>query len=249
MFANRILSQQNHRPWLIPDAPWVMSQIWLDLLFMHWPVTAADLAPFIPEPLSLDLYEGQAWIGVIPFRMEHVKPRATPSIPGLSFFPELNVRTYVTDGKKAGVWFFSLDAAQALAVKIARRWFHLPYFQARMKQSQQGSFIRYDSHRTHSGEHPADLQMIYRARGSVQPAQTGSLEHWLCERYCLYAQAPNKQVLRGEIHHLPWPLQAAEADIYLNTMTLAHGIKLPEQAPLIHFAKKLEVVVWAPEKI
>lgn len=249
MFANRLLSQQNHRPWPLPDRAWVMSQVWLDLLFMHWPIPVSELAALIPAPLQLDLYQGQAWIGVVPFRMAHVKPRGAPSVPGLSFFPELNVRTYVTDGNKSGVWFFSLDAAQALAVKIARRVFHLPYFQARMKQTQQGHYIRYDSHRIDPGGHPADLQALYRPRGPVFQAQPGSLEHWLCERYCLYAQAPNQQVYRGEIHHQPWPLQVAEADIHLNTMTLPIGIHLPPQTPLLHFAKKLEVVVWGLQRL
>lgn len=244
MFAKRILQQSRHRPWALPQQPWIMSQVWLDLLFAHWPIAPAEMAALLPPGLELDTFEGQAWIAVVPFRMEHVKPRATLSVPGLSFFPELNVRTYVRHQGKSGVWFFSLDAANALAVKLARAWFQLPYFHARMQQVPQGNYLRYTSHRIHKAAHPAELKALYRPTGAVYTASPGSLEHWLTERYCLYTTNRQGELRMGEIHHLPWPLQPAEAEFQLNTMVRPTGLVLPDTPPLLHFVKKLEVVVW-----
>src|SRR3977135_4252914 len=127
-----ILSETAHRPWPLPAGPWVMAQIWHDLLFAHWPVDAALLRPWVRRSCTATTSGGQAWLAVVPFRMTGVRRRGTPPLPWLSAFPELNVRTYVTYGGKPGVWFFSLDAGNSLAVSIARAWFHLPYFLARM---------------------------------------------------------------------------------------------------------------------
>jgi uncharacterized protein len=110
-----------------------MAQSWHDMLFAHWRIDAALLRPHIPTRLEIDPFQGQAWVAVVPFRMSGVRLRATPALPALSAFAELNVRTYVVADQKPGVWFFSLDAGSPLAVVIARAWLHLPYFRARMK--------------------------------------------------------------------------------------------------------------------
>ena len=128
-----------------------MAQTWHDLLFAHWPVDARLLRPLLPPQLHIDAFEGHAWLAVVPFRMTGVRLRGAPAVPGLSSFPELNVRTYVTCGAKPGVWFFSLDAGNSLAVAIARAWFHLPYFRARMSCRERNGGIEYASHRAHSG--------------------------------------------------------------------------------------------------
>jgi uncharacterized protein len=121
------LEQVAYQPWPLPAGGWVMAQSWHDLLSAHWPVTAAALRPHIPARLAIDTFDGQAWLGVVPFRMSGVRLRGTPAVPWLSAFPELNVRTYVLADAKPGVWFFSLDAGNAIAAAIAREWFHLPY--------------------------------------------------------------------------------------------------------------------------
>src|SRR5579862_4986473 len=133
----------SHRPWALPAGPWIMAQNWHDLLFAHWPVSAEAVRRVVPRELELDCFEGQHWIGVVPFRMEGVRLRGTPAVPALSAFPELNVRTYVTAGGKPGVWFFSLDAASRVAVEMARVWFHLPYFRARMSLEPNGHEVNY----------------------------------------------------------------------------------------------------------
>lgn len=242
-----ILREIAHRPWPLPTEPWVMAQSWHDLLFAHWPVDATRLRPLLPPPLQIDTFEGQAWLAVVPFRMTGVRLRRTPTVPWLSAFPELNVRTYVTYGEKPGVWFFSLDAGNAVAVAIARAWFHLPYFRARMHCEEQDGWIRYQCERTHRGAPAGLLEGRYRPVGEVFSPQLGTLEHFLTERYCLYTTDGSGRNICGEIHHPPWPLQVAEAKFTGNTMAEAAGLSLPARNALLHFAKRQDVVVWRPE--
>ena len=155
-------SQAGHRPWPLPRSPWVMTQRWHDLLFAHWSVPARELRERIPPALELDLFEGRAWVGIVPFRMSGVRLRACPPLPGTSAFLELNVRTYVKHADRPGVWFFSLDAESALAVRAARRGFHLPYFDAEMRLAEEAGAIRYRSERTHSGAPAAELSVLKR---------------------------------------------------------------------------------------
>ena len=226
-----------------------MAQVWHDLLFAHWPIPKAVLRPKIPSRLDIDVFEGQAWVGVVPFRMSGVRLRGTLALPWLSSFPELNVRTYVVAEGKPGVWFFSLDAANRVAVAVARAWFHLPYFRARMSCAEQNGWIEYKSGRSHRGAPCGVLSGRYRAVGQTVTPRRGSLEHFLTERYCLYAADGKGQLLRSEIHHAPWPLQLAEAELTSNTMAEASGINLPSAKPLLHFALRQEVVVWQPQRI
>ena len=225
-----------------------MAQQWHDLLFAHWPVDAGKLRSHVPSGLEIDTYNGQAWLAVVPFRMEGVRLRFVPTVPGTSRFPELNVRTYVKHGDKPGVWFFSLDAASALAVAVARAWFHLPYFRARMRCEEQSGWIEYESERTGRGSSPARLAGKYRGTGKTFNAMKGSLEHFLMERYCLYSAKPGGQLMRGEIHHPAWELQMAEADFSENSMAREFFGTMPA-APLLHFSRRQEVVAWAPEVI
>jgi uncharacterized protein YqjF (DUF2071 family) len=235
--------EEAHRPWPVPASPWIMRQKWHDLLFMHWPVAVQDLRPLIPRELELETFDGTAWVGVVPFHMSGIRLRGLPPIPGLSAFPELNVRTYVRSGTKPGVWFFGLEAASAIAVSAARRWFHLPYFCARMSVEKIGDAIRYESHRTHRAAPEAVFRATYRPTGEIFRAQRGTLEYFLTERYCLYAAAGDR-IFRGEIDHPPWPLQPAEVEIETNTMAASHGIGLPSAKPLLHFARYQGVKIW-----
>jgi uncharacterized protein YqjF (DUF2071 family) len=217
---------------------------WHDLLFMHWPISAAAIRAYIPSALEIDTYEGSAWIGVVPFRMADVAPRFIRAVPWLSAFAELNVRTYVTLEDKPGVWFFSLDAANPVAVELARDVFHLNYYTAQMSCLRDRDAVRYRSIRRHRGAAPAALAARYRPTGPVYRAQPGSLEAFLTERYCLYAANRRGRVGRGDIHHAPWPLQPAEAEIEQNTMTQQIGLALPNIKPLLHYAHRLDVVAW-----
>ena len=245
-----------HRPWPLPRSAWVMHMTWQDLLFAHWPVPAAALRPLVPKTLEIDIFDASAWLGVVPFRMSGVRLRGLPPVPGTSSFPELNVRTYVTAEGKPGVWFFSLDAASRIAVRAARAWFHLPYFDARMESRRNGEEVAYTSWRTPAaagGAPPADFAARYRPTGDAYRSARGSLEHFLTERYCLYAgdsaNADDSRLWRGEIHHQQWLLHPAEAEILRNTMTAPLGLRLPDTRPLLHFACHLNVVAWPPKPV
>jgi uncharacterized protein len=236
------LRVREHRPWPLPPGPWIMGQSWTTLLFAHWRVDAAALRAHVPPPLVLDTFDGEAWLGVTPFEVRGLRMRMTPPLPRVSRFPELNVRTYVTLRERPGIWFFSLDAASRAAVAAARATYRLPYVHARMRIGTDGDRIAYDSAR---GE--AAFTGRYRPTGAVGLPQPGTLEHWLTERYCLYA-VHDGRVLRAEIHHPPWPLQPAEAEIERNTMTAPLGLGLAGE-PLMHFAARQDVVIWAPAQV
>ena len=244
-----LLTQTDHRPYALSTKPWALKMTWLELLFMHWPVPAESLRQLIPPELELDTFDGSAWLGVVPFEMRDVYPRYTFSVPGLSTFPELNLRTYVTAQGRPGVWFFSLDAANWAAVRLARAGFNLPYFDAKMSCLELDDSIYYHSKRTHKGAPPADFVGQYRALDSLELSTPGSLEHFLTERYCLYSADAQGGVFRGEIHHQAWPLQQAETEIQINRMTEQIGLTLPDTEPLLHFSKRLEVLAWLPEKL
>lgn len=229
--------------------PRVLHMGWHELLFMHWPVPAAALQPLVPRGLTVQAFDGSAWIAVVPFVMRGVRPRLTPPLPGISAFAELNVRTYVTDGVQPGVWFFSLDAAHPLAVEVARATFHLNYAAARMHSARAGDSISYRSVRTHRGLPPASFAARYRPCGAAFRAAPGTLEHFLTERYCLYAANRRGQIWRGAIEHAPWQLQPAEAEVEENRMTEQIGLRLPETPPLLHYAHALPVVARWPERL
>jgi uncharacterized protein YqjF (DUF2071 family) len=243
-----ILKHTGHRPWPLPGGPWIMNQEWHDLLFAHWAVPVEVLRPLIPGALEIDTFGGRAWLGVVPFRMSGVRILGAPAVSGFSRFPELNVRTYVVRDGKPGVWFFSLDAANAVAVWGARIFFHLPYFLAAMNCAEDAGWIRYQSHRKDRRGAAASLRARYRAIGEVFHARSGSVDHFLTERYCLYTANQKGRIIRGEIHHSPWSLQLAEAELQENTMTSAAGITIAEQKPeLLHFSRRQEVLVGAPQ--
>ena len=254
--ANPMMHQilQPDRPWPTPNRSWVMRMNWLDLLFMHYRVDLSSLRRLIPEPLEIDTFDGDAWIGIVPFRMTGVAPRLVPSLPGLSSFPELNVRTYVTFNGKPGVWFFSLEATNRLAVRFARSMFYLPYMDAKIdfragNKSTNGTWIKYKSTRTHRNEPAAELECEYRPIGDVFRARPGTLEYFLTARYCLYCANQKGQIYRGEIDHEPWAIREAQAIVTRNTMTDGLGIELPDQPPVLHFSRKIRTVAWTIEPI
>lgn len=240
------LLRTSHRPWALPPRAWSWRQSWLDLLFIHWPVPSQVLRPLVPPELTIQEFDGTSWVGVVPFRMEGVMRRPLPDVPGISAFPELNVRLYVEAEGKPGVWFLSLDATNPLAVWAARRYFHLPYYRAEMTVIAEASGYHYQSERR-SGE--ARFAARYRPIGEADEAPAASLEHWLTERYCLYARSPAGRLYRNEVHHVPWPLYRAEGEILRNTMLRAASVAVADTAPLLHFSPGVDVVVWGAEEV
>ncbi len=234
-----------------------MAMRWRDLVFLHWPVAPESIRCAVPAPLELDLFDGQAWIGVVPFRMERVHPRCVPALPRWmhpphpSCFLELNVRTYVRHRGKAGVFFFSLDAASRLAVRVARRLFHLPYFDAQMEITEQpGGWLSFSSQRTRVGAPPATLSIRYRPQSGPAPieAAPGTIDHFVTERYCLFTTDNASRVLCGDIHHRVWPLEAADVEIESIDMTRSLGIELTQPPTFSYFARQLDVVAWSARR-
>jgi uncharacterized protein YqjF (DUF2071 family) len=222
-----------------------MRQTWNDLLFAHWPVDREALRPLVPATFEIDVFDGQAWVGVVPFYMTDVAPRLVPPLPWVSAFPELNVRTYVTVDGKPGVYFFSLDAGNPVAVGAARTLLNLPYYSAHMSADNRAGEVHYRSRR--AGPPAAEFEAVYHGLDDRYPAMARTLEHFLTERYCLYALNHRSIAYRLEIHHLPWSLESAQAMIMKNTVADAAGIRLPAIAPMLHFSKRQEMVCWGPE--
>jgi uncharacterized protein len=217
----------------------VQGQTWDHLLFAHWQVDAAPLRTLIPAELTLDTFDGQAWLAITPFRVTGFRLRGTLPLPVISSFLETNVRTYVTYEGKPGIWFFTLDAESQLAVEAAKRTYRLPYHHARMNATRRGDWIDYRTSRT-----GAELDVSYRPAGPVEHAAAGTLEHFLTERYCLYTQHEGA-LYRAEIHHGPWPLQPADADVRENTMS---PFAL-EGEPLLHYSERQDVVIWPLDRL
>ncbi len=260
-----VLDTLDHRPYPLPTRKWRLTQQWNDVLFAHWPIPPAAMAPLLPLGLEPDLFDGHAWAGVVPFWMDEVRTRtlgdATVTVPTVSTFPELNLRTYVRSRRTGlqGVYFFSLDAGSPLAVAGARLFFHLPYYPAIIHHKNTPAGIEYTSRRLLTRT-PVHFEATYRGLGlPARPKPAGgpeilaslhvapdptSIEHFLTERYALFTPH-SRRLSVGHIHHLPWPLEPAEAEIRVNDLPAAHGIYLPKRPPILHFARSLEVFLWS----
>jgi uncharacterized protein YqjF (DUF2071 family) len=251
-----------------------MAMTWRHLLFAHWPIDADVLRPLIPDRLDIDTFDGSAWIALVPFTMTGIRARCTPALPWFGAFHELNVRTYVTDpaaddAGRPGVWFLSLDAANPVAVEIARRIFRLNYLHARMSlttRPEPGPGDRppaafdYTSRRTDRRGRPGSLDVTYAPLEELRPCEEG-LERWLIERYCLYSgwtpsnsQGDNGRadggscgaVFRAEINHAPWRVSPAWWEVRDNTML--DQFQLAGE-PLLHYAERIDTVAWLPERL
>lgn len=220
-----------------------MHQTWGKLLFIHWRIDRNLLRTLVPRQLEIDLFDGSAWIGVIPFTMWGIRASFLPPIPGTSAFHELNVRTYVHLNGVPGVWFFSLDAANSLAVWAARRFYYLPYFYAGMSLAQNAKTIAYSSVRHDKHGPPAALQATWTIGESLPTSTPGSLDFFLTERYCLYSEHRG-ELYRSRIHHQPWPLQTAELLLLESTMVDSHGLPSPKDDPVLHYCQEISVDIW-----
>jgi uncharacterized protein YqjF (DUF2071 family) len=232
-----------------PDGRPVMFQRWDHLLFLHWEVPAEALGRLLPPGLELDLFRGRAFVGLVPFTMQGVRPAGWPSVRGLSNFHETNVRTYVqARGREPGVWFFSLDAANAVGAALGRSWFGLPYFFARMglvvEERPGGLRLSYWSRRIYPSPRPATTRIEAEVRSPVEPTAVGTLEYFLAERYLLYSLARGGELRQGRVHHAPYPLQIAEVRTLEESMLAASKIDRPAAPALAHYARGVSVEVF-----
>jgi uncharacterized protein YqjF (DUF2071 family) len=244
----------SHMPRPLPAGRWRMTQRWNDLLFAHWPVAAAAIGALLPEGLEPDTFEGSAWLGVVPFWLDRIKVRGVPPIPGTRSFPDLNLRTYVREQQTGtpGVYFFSLDASNLLAVAAANAFFHLPchWAEMRLEQRSEREFSFYSRRRFVSK--PVIFKARYRGLGptrKLMQGRAGTLESFLMDRSCLFTRNGEGQAVRANLHHVPWPLEEAEAEIERNDLAASIGIQLPDLDPVLHYSRRLAVYVWPAELV
>ncbi len=248
------LVRTSHKPRPVPPGRWAIAQRWSDLLFAHWPVSAPSLAPLLPEWLEPDVFQGSGWLGAVPFWLDRVKIRGVPPAPGMGGFPDLNLRTYVRDRFTGtpGIWCFSLDASNLFAVGMARVFYHLPYHwsEMRMEQRSEREFAFYSRRRF--SERPVIFKVKYRGLGPTRKLaelRSGTLEHFVSERSCLFSSNRAGQPIRASLHYVPWPLEDAEAEIERNDLAAAIGIELPDIEPVLHYSRRLGVYVWPEELV
>jgi hypothetical protein len=220
------------------DRPHVVAMDWRDAMFAHWPVDPAIVGETLPEGVEVATYEGDAWLGVIAFVMENIRPRGFPL--GLSF-GELNLRTYVRGpGGDRGIYFYNLDATDPLGVSVARLLYQLPYYRGTMEIDRQAGGVEFVSHRIHPGVPSAHFDGTYRPRGDVFEAGAGSLVEFLVENYH-FLTAGGDRLFRGDVAHGPWPMHEAEAEIRTNTLFEANGFEHPGGDPLVHYSPGVNV--------
>lgn len=242
-------------PTLEPDQPVLLHQNWHHLLFLHWEVPYAELQALVPAGLTVDTFEGKAYIGLVPFTLTGVRPIGTPPLPWISSFHEINVRTYVhLGGRDPGVWFFSLDASSGIAVAAARAAYKLAYFNAEIGfEASKGPLpvIDFNSRRTDDrGPLPANAHIRYQpVEGPVTAASPGTIEHFLVERYILYASDEQRRLYRARVHHQPYPVQRADVLALDETLIWAAGVKRHDSVGMRHYAREVNVKVYPLERV
>lgn len=232
-----------------PSGTPVMYQTWRKLLFMHWPMPVEQLRPHVPSSLEIDTFDGVAWIGVTPFTIDGIRPPGLPALPWASSSHEINVRTYVHREGQPGVWFFSLDASNLLAVCAARLGFSLPYFLARMRLHGDRTTIGMRSQRRGAGAGQGAFDAVWTVGDPLPQAEPGTRDFFLIERYCLYATS-GARLYQSRIHHQRWPLCEAQLSLFQSTLLQADRLPLPTGRPLLHAqAEPLRVAIWPPRRL
>jgi uncharacterized protein YqjF (DUF2071 family) len=257
--AGSLLYSVEHRPWMPPDAHWLFSQSWNDQLLAHFAMDPPTLRRLVPDALTLDLYDGVAWLTISPFCTSHMRPSGIPPLPGISFFPQVNLRTYVTMQDKPGLLYLSVDAANLSAVWFARVFFRMQYWHSSIQVSgatievrnPKERTIHFRSARLHgpaTSSGPAKFDAIYSPEGERERVRRGSLDEFLTERYCVYSWNRDKYY-RTEVHHQPSVLQGVNVELHANSMADPFGLVLPPKPDLCHFSRSLKMLAWAPESI
>jgi hypothetical protein len=237
------LRETEHRPWPLRQGRWLVAQTWESSLFSHWRMPVGAVQDLLPAGLEVEEHDGSAWLGVHAFRVECVRIHGTLPVPWVSSFSQLNVRTYVRDGKRPGLWFFSLDTPSSLAAETARLVYRLPWHTCRLEIRERSGRLEVSAARAEGRAFTARVS----ARGTPAPAEAGSLEQFLFERYCLYAKDGGR-LQRAELHHRPWQVQPAFGAVELCTIGPLELV-LPSEPPLLHLAATQDTLAWPLEPV
>ena len=228
------------------DAP-VMRQRWERLTFLHWSYDPAVVQPLLPSWLRADTFGGRAWVGLVPFFMR-VATAGGRQVPWVSHFCETNVRTYVVDPQgRPGIWFFSLDAARAGGVAVARATYRLPYFWSRMRLVQRGAHLAYGCQRLWPGPRPVTSRVRVEAGRRFGPGELGERDHFLTARWMLFSSAGGRPRF-ARAHHAPWPLHQARVLAVDDQLLAAAGLPPPRGEPLAHYSPGVDVRIGRPER-
>ncbi|WP_257131809.1 YqjF family protein [Bacillus sp. AFS017336] len=237
------------KPGISQQGGWIMSQSWENVLFMHWPISAKLLQTHIPKELTIDTYDGTAWLGIVLFSTNGVYLRGMPSISLLPICPEINVRTYVKYNGKPGVYFLSLDVSNWVLYTIAKHWFHLSYFPANISSQKIKNIFHFESKRIKSKKEIIQFDCKFETNSNDYLAKEDTLEHWLTEKYCFFSNDQKGNIYRCDIDHTQWTLQNVDLTISINTMCTPLNFRLPNTSPITHFSPGVETILWNIKKI
>jgi uncharacterized protein len=239
---NDIITHTSHRTWALPTGRWAYYQEWNRVLFLHWKVPADALQTMLPTHLTLDLHEGNAWISLVPFTMEKIRPNGIPAFSPISNFHEINIRTYVTAEGKSGVYFLNIEAQKYLSAYIARKASGLPYEKAEI--TRESNTIKH-AYTSINQKKAFQLKAVFETGNPI--THKIPLDIFLTERYCLYLD-DNGQLYRYQIHHHPWDLQ----EVQIKNLTTAYtigNISLHTPPDLAHYSEGVQVIAWKREKV
>ena len=233
MTIQEILNQTAHRPWALPTGRWRYYQEWNKAIFLHWKVDSDELRKFVPEEMSIDVFEGQAWVSLVAFSMEKIRPRNLPHFSPVSNFIEINVRTYASYKQKPGVYFLSIEGGRRISCQLAKSLSQLPYRYSEMKKA--NNF--YCSEHLQFGD---KLEVNYTVGEKVE--NKTSIDYWLTERYALFQESPGF-ISEFETHHIEWPIYEAQID-KLELEYPRFGEMLNKQPDLVHYSPGVKVIAW-----
>lgn len=237
------------RPWPAPNSAWIYRQSWHHVLFAHWRVEYEQIQSVLPPSLTLDLFVGSPWVSIVAFETRGFRPRGLPAVPGLSNFPEINLRTYVLHDNKPGIYAFSLDTNNLPTVYGARWLFHLNYYRAKMSLRVKNERVWFDHMRKAPAEQTAEFHAQYWPTSEARPTEPGTLAAWLCERYCIYSVDKQQRVYETEINHPAWCLQPAELQLEANTLGQPWGLNLEKMPALVHYSQYQPVIFWPTRSV
>lgn len=230
--------------------PWLVAQTEAELLFLSWPADPARITGRIPAGLTLDTFESQAWITLIPFRMERMRARWLPPIPPFSRFAEVDCLTYVRRGAVTGIWFFRIDAGTLVGSAMARWLFGLPYHHSRVALDQEGEWRAFSSvgRAEGTGVRP-ELRLRYRPRGQVFEATPGTLAHFIVERFVMFSQSGRGTLLQGREARPTRSIQECEVSVQQNTLPEAADVPGPAGDAVAWYCARSAIRTWLPAPV